>query len=56
MKQALGTRNVWLLALAILATNMGGYVVVFWLATVVEGLLGACRKCRGNQQQTDEFK
>ncbi len=34
-------RNVWLLALALLATNMGGYVFVFWLATVVKGLLGA---------------
>ena len=41
LKQALGTRNVWLLALALLATNMGGDVFVFWLATVVEGLLGA---------------
>lgn len=41
LKQALRTRNVWLLALALLATNMGGYVFVFWLATVVQGLLGA---------------
>jgi ACS family tartrate transporter-like MFS transporter len=37
--QALLTRNVWLLALGLMATNMAGYVFVFWLATVVEGLL-----------------
>jgi MFS transporter, ACS family, tartrate transporter len=41
LKQSLGMRNVWLLALAILATNIGGYVFVFWLATVVQGLLAA---------------
>lgn len=41
LTQALATRNVWLLALALLATNMGGYVFVFWLATVVQGLLVA---------------
>ena len=39
LKQALRTRNVWLLALALLATNIAGYIFVFWLATVVEGLL-----------------
>jgi ACS family tartrate transporter-like MFS transporter len=39
--QALRTRNVWLLALAILATNLGGYVFVFWMAAVVQGLLAA---------------
>jgi ACS family tartrate transporter-like MFS transporter len=39
LNQALRTRNVWLLALALLATNIAGYVFVFWLATVVEGLL-----------------
>ena len=38
---ALMTRNVWLLSLAILATNIGGYVFVFWLASVVQGLLSA---------------
>jgi len=41
LRQALRTRNVWALALAILATNLGGYVFVFWLATVVQGLLDA---------------
>ena len=40
LKHVLGMRNVWLLALALFATNLGGYVFVFWLATVVEGLLG----------------
>jgi ACS family tartrate transporter-like MFS transporter len=39
--QALQMRNVWLLALGLLATNIGGYVFVFWLATVVQGLLAA---------------
>ena len=34
-------RNVWLLALGIFATNIGGYVFVFWLPTVVKGLLAA---------------
>lgn len=37
--EALRTPNVWLLALALLATNIAGYIFVFWLATVVEGLL-----------------
>jgi ACS family tartrate transporter-like MFS transporter len=39
LKEALATRNVWMLALALLATNIAGYIFVFWLATVVEGLL-----------------
>jgi ACS family tartrate transporter-like MFS transporter len=39
--QTLGMRNVWLLALALLATNIGGYIFVFWLATVIEGLLAS---------------
>ena len=47
LKQALGTRNVWLLALAILATNIAGYVFVFWLATMVEGLLAATGRGSG---------
>lgn len=41
LRQALGVRNVWLLALALFATNLGGYVFVFWLATVVKSLLAA---------------
>src|SRR5262249_22563391 len=47
LRQALRTRNVWLLALAILATNIGGYIFVFWLATVVEGLLASTRPAAG---------
>lgn len=37
--QALRARNVWMLALALLATNIAGYIYVFWLATVVKQLL-----------------
>ena len=32
----LRTRNVWLLALGIFATNMGGYAVSFWMPTTVK--------------------
>lgn len=39
LKQVFGMWNVWLLALALLATNIGGYVFVFWLATVVKELV-----------------
>jgi ACS family tartrate transporter-like MFS transporter len=39
--EALRHPNVWLLAFGILTINVGGYGVVFWLATVVKGLLGA---------------
>lgn len=31
--------TVWLLAAGIFCTNLGGYAVVFWLPTVVKGLL-----------------
>jgi ACS family tartrate transporter-like MFS transporter len=41
LKQVLGMRNVWMLALALFATNLGGYVFVYWLATVVKSLLAA---------------
>lgn len=41
LRESLRTRNVWMLALALLATNLGGYVFVYWLATVVKGLLAA---------------
>jgi ACS family tartrate transporter-like MFS transporter len=41
LRQTFGMWNVWLLALALLATNIGGYVFVYWIATIVEGLLGA---------------
>ncbi len=41
LKQVFGMWNVWVLALALLATNIGGYVFAFWLATVVKGLLAS---------------
>src|SRR5215510_1961075 len=39
--QALGMRNVWLLALGIFATNTGGYAFTFWLPTAIKGVSGA---------------
>ena len=39
--RALRLPAVWLLALGIFATNVGGYALVFWLPTAVKGLLGA---------------
>ena len=38
--QALRTRTVWLLALGIFATNMGGYALTFWMPTTVKNLSG----------------
>jgi MFS transporter, ACS family, tartrate transporter len=38
--QALRERNVWLLALGILAANTGGYALAFWLPTTVKSLSG----------------
>ena len=38
--QALRTRNVWLLALGIFATNTGGYALAFWMPTTVKSLSG----------------
>jgi ACS family tartrate transporter-like MFS transporter len=38
--QALRTQNVWLLALGIFATNMGGYALSFWMPTTVKNLSG----------------
>lgn len=38
--QALRLPNVWLLALGIFATNMGGYALTFWLPTTVKNLSG----------------
>jgi ACS family tartrate transporter-like MFS transporter len=37
---ALRLRNVWLLALGIFATNIGGYALAFWLPTTVKNLSG----------------
>jgi ACS family tartrate transporter-like MFS transporter len=39
--EALRVRTVWLLALGIFATNIGGYAFAFWLPTAVRGLLTA---------------
>ena len=40
LREALRLPIVWLLAAGILVTNMGGYGLVSWLATVVKGFLG----------------
>ncbi|QDU18616.1 MFS transporter [Urbifossiella limnaea] len=39
VRDALKLRTVWLLALGIFCTNLGGYAFVFWLPTAVKGLL-----------------
>jgi ACS family tartrate transporter-like MFS transporter len=41
--RALRQRRVWLLALGILTTNIGGYALVFWLPTAVKSLLHETR-------------
>jgi MFS transporter, ACS family, tartrate transporter len=38
--RALRQRTVWTLALGIMAINTGGYALVFWLPTAMQGLLG----------------
>lgn len=38
--QALRLRTVWLLALGILFTNLGGMGLVFWLTTMIQGFIG----------------
>ena len=38
--EALRQPNVWLLALGIFATNLGGYSLTFWLPTTVKSLSG----------------
>jgi ACS family tartrate transporter-like MFS transporter len=43
LRQALGQPTVWLLALGILATNTGGYAMLFWLPTAVKGFLQETR-------------
>jgi MFS transporter, ACS family, tartrate transporter len=39
VRDALKLRTVWLLALGIFATNIGGYAFAFWLPTTIKGLL-----------------
>lgn len=41
LREVLREPTVWLLALGILATNTGGYALVFWLPTAVQSLLQA---------------
>ena len=41
--QAMRQKTVWLLALGIFATNLGGYAFVFWLPTAIKGLLTEMR-------------
>jgi ACS family tartrate transporter-like MFS transporter len=38
--QALRSRNVWVLALGIFATNTGGYALTFWMPTTVRNVSG----------------
>lgn len=40
LRSAVRHPAVWLLSLGIFATNLGGFGVVFWLATAVKGFLG----------------
>ncbi|MFN0172416.1 MAG: MFS transporter [Bryobacteraceae bacterium] len=40
VSEALRLPTVWLLALGIFATNMGGYALTFWLPTTVKSLSG----------------
>lgn len=48
LRQALRQPAVWLLALGILATNTGGYALVFWLPTAVKGLLADAGRAAGS--------
>jgi ACS family tartrate transporter-like MFS transporter len=49
LREVLKLRTVWLLALGIFATNIGGYAFVFWLPTVVQGLLTGMGRDAGAQ-------
>ncbi len=39
LKEAIGQPTVWILAMGIFVTNVGGYALVFWLPTAVKNLL-----------------
>ena len=43
LRRAFREPTIWLLSLGILATNTGGYALVFWLPTAVENLLKSTR-------------
>ena len=49
--QALRTRNVWLLALGIFATNTGGYALTFWMPTTVKNISGGSDRLRALVQR-----
>ena len=51
MRDALRLRTVWLLALGIFATNIGGYAFVFWLPTAVKGLLAGIGRDASDAQR-----
>ena len=53
LRDALRLRTVWLLALGIFATNIGGYAFVFWLPTVVKGLLAGDRARRERPERAE---
>lgn len=40
VRQVLCLPNVWLLALGIFVTNIGGYAIVFWLPSILKSLAG----------------
>ncbi len=48
IRDALRLPAVWLLALGIFATNLGGYAFVFWLPTAVKGLLAGLGRDAGD--------
>ena len=48
--QAMRRPTVWLLALGILATNTGGYAMLFWMPTTVQNLL---KESRGTVSSSD---
>jgi MFS transporter, ACS family, tartrate transporter len=47
-RDALKMRAVWLLALGIFTTNLGGYAFVFWLPTAIQGLLAGMGRDAGD--------
>lgn len=50
LRDALKRPTIWLLALGILATNTGGYALVFWLPTAVSNFL---KETRGSASPSD---
>lgn len=50
IRDALSLPAVWLLALGIFATNVGGYAFAFWLPTAVKGLLAGMGRDAGDAE------